>query len=589
MKKLIEKGRRYRYWDFVKIPMSVAPAETVLRLINVVTMALMPVLQTLTIAEFVDTALLIFGGDTSKSIWKPLILLVLITAYTVLAGHLSQFMNLRIEIKLNREYRVQMVEKRARLAYTHVENNETWDLVSRVCEDPAQQIRNGMNNIVSATDILVRVFSLLIVLVGQVWWAGLAIVGISLPLFALAIKAGKSNYQADVEAKKYNRRAKYLRGVLQGRDNVEERAMFGYTGAVNQKWRESYEKWRTIHLKTEALYFVKMKGASLITVLLSLLIISILLLPLSQGLITVGMFMGLVTNTLNLIQMMSWQLAWTMSELAKNREYLKDLSTFGDLDETEGALELPSEERIPFETIDFINVSFAYPGTETYILKNLNLHLEKGRHYAFVGVNGAGKTTLTKLLTGLYDNYEGEILINGVSLRKYSQAQLKSLFSVVYQDFAKYSVSVRENVQLGDVLVQNDDRVREILEQIGLDMDLDINLGKIRAHGTDLSGGQWQRVAIARSLYSRAAIRILDEPTAALDPVAESEVYEMFGRISAGQSTIFITHRLGAARLADQIIVLDDGHVAEQGSHEELIGLGGIYSQMFEAQRSWYQ
>ena len=160
---------------------------------------------------------------------------------------------------------------------------------------------------------------------------------------------------------------------------------------------------------------------------------------------------------------------------------------------------------------------------------------------------------------------------------------------MVYQDFAKYSISVRENVQLGDVLVQNDDRVQEILMQIGLEMDLDINLGKIRTNGTDLSGGQWQRIAIARSLYSRASIRILDEPTAALDPVAESEVYEMFGRISMGQSTIFITHRLGAARLADQIIVLDEGHVAEQGGHEELMGLGGIYAQMFEAQRSWYQ
>mgnify|MGYP000951245753 FL=1 len=430
----------------------------------------------------------------------------------------------------------------------------------------------------------------------QVWWAGLTIVAISIPLFALAIKGGKETYKANQEAQKYSRRADYLRGVLQSRENVEERTMFGYTDDINKKWHEKYETSRKINLKVRLKYFIRMKGSSLITVLLSLLIIGVLLVPLSKETITIGMFMGLVTTTLGLIQMMSWNLSYTMSELANNREYLKDLTTFCALTETEGALDLPSKNTLTFESIEFKNVSFKYPDTDKYILKDFNLRLEKNLHYAFVGVNGAGKTTITKLLTGMYTNYEGEILINRKSLREYTQAELKGFFAVVYQDFAKYYISLKDNIALGNVLNTDEKAIGEVASIIGLDDvitnlkdGLDTPLGKIKEDGTDLSGGEWQKVAIARTLYNPAEIRILDEPTAALDPVAESNVYEMFGRISAGQSTIFITHRLGAARLADEIIVIDDGKVAEKGSHEKLLSQNGIYAEMFEAQRSWYQ
>ena len=346
-----------------------------------------------------------------------------------------------------------------------------------------------------------------------------------------------------------------------------------------------------------ARYFIRLKGSSLVTVLLSLLIISVLLFPLQRGLITPGMFMGLVTSTLNLIQMMSWELADTMGQIARNLEYCKDLTAFCALSETQGALELPADSsEITFESLEFSHVTFRYPGTDKDILSDFNLRLECGRHYAFVGINGAGKTTLTKLLTGLYDNYEGEILLNGRELKTFSQAQLKAFFSVVYQDFARYQISLEDNIALGDVLHRDQDKIRTAAASIGLDQaiadlprGMETPLGKIKENSVDLSGGQWQRVAIARALYNPAAVQILDEPTAALDPVAESGIYEMFGKISAGKSTIFITHRLGAARLADEIIVVDGGKVAEKGSHEKLLSRNGIYASMYEAQRSWYQ
>ena len=324
--------------------------------------------------------------------------------------------------------------------------------------------------------------------------------------------------------------------MLQGRENVEERALFGYTEKVNRQ-----------------------------------------------------------SSTLHLIQMMSWELSDTMNKIAQNLEYCKDLTAFCALSETPGALDLPGAG-IPFESLEFRQVSFRYPGTERDILKDFSLRLERGRHYAFVGINGAGKTTLTKLLTGLYDNYEGEILLNDRELRTYSQADLKAFFSVVYQDFARYQISLEDNIALGNVLQKDQTKIREAAEAMGLGQTIaglprgmETPLGKIKEQGVDLSGGQWQRLAIARALYNPAAVQILDEPTAALNPVAESGIYEMFGKISAGKSTIFITHRLGAARLADEIIVVDGGKVAEKGNHEELLSQKGIYASMYEAQRSWYQ
>lgn len=595
---MLMEGRNYRLLDFVRIPFQISPLLTLIKVVNQLITASIPSFQVLVTAIFIDTALAIFhGAEQYNQIFLPLTWMMLIIVYNYLNWSLLSFINLKMEMKMTESFRSAIVEKRSRLEYRHIEDNDTWDLITRTCGDPVGKINGGFENLLGAVNIVVRVFSLLIILVMQVWWAAFAIIGISVPLFGLAIKGGKATYQANKEAEKHKRRADYLHNVLSGRDNIEERALFGYSEHLNSMWYEKYEEARKINLKVTLKYFIRMKGSSLITVLISIFIIGVLLVPLSNGMITAGMFMGLVTATLGLIQMMSWNLSHITSELAKNREYLKDLTAFMKLSEQEGALDLPVEApQISFERIEFINVSFQYPGTDKFILKNFNLRLDKGIHYAFVGINGAGKTTITKLLTGMYDNFEGEIKINDKSIREYKQSELKALFSVVYQDFAKYYVSLEDNIYLGDVNSKEEERLEEAVSLLDLQDTLDklpqgkkTYLGKIKEGGMDLSGGEWQKLAIARALYNPAKIRILDEPTAALDPVAESNIYEMFGKISQGESTIFITHRLGAAKLADEIIVIADGAVAEQGDHETLMKKGGIYAEMYESQRSWYQ
>jgi len=277
---------------------------------------------------------------------------------------------------------------------------------------------------------------------------------------------------------------------------------------------------------------------------------------------------------------------------------MKDFTLLANLDEENDAL-LPPETDLEFFCLEFKNVSFKYPGTDTYILKNLNLHIKNGIHYAFVGKNGSGKTTIIKLITGLYSNYKGEILLNGKDLQLYSRAVLKGMFSGVYQDFARYAISAEDNITLGDInnilspltITKAKEAAAsfDILDEIlALPQGFKTPLGKIEEGGVDISGGQWQRIAMARSLVSPAPFRILDEPTAALDPISESRMYENFEKMNEGKTTVFISHRLGSTKIADKIFVIDQGAIAEEGNHDELMAKNGLYAGMYESQRSWY-
>jgi len=297
-----------------------------------------------------------------------------------------------------------------------------------------------------------------------------------------------------------------------------------------------------------------------------------------------GVF-GLITT-----DRISWGVTRTMEDLVKKREYLKDLTEFMRLEEHDGAIDFPAQN-MSFKTIEFKNVSFRYPGTDKLILNNISFTIENGIHYSLVGVNGAGKTTITKLLTGLYTNYDGEIRVDGRLLCDLTQSEIKGLSSVVYQDFAKYYISLYDNIAIAGNDVENAVELVGLSEAVSKLRDgVNTPLGKIQKNGVDLSGGEWQRIAMARSVVNCAPLKILDEPTAALDPVSESAVYNNFERISKGQTTIFISHRLGSTKLADIIYVLSDGKIIESGSHSELMAVkNGVYAEMFSSQAEWYK
>lgn len=393
---------------------------------------------------------------------------------------------------------------------------------------------------------------------------------------------------------------------MTSRDTVEERYLFGYTDRMNQEYKKDYESVRVARKKWDRLWWVNIKISGIWTLVSGILSIAVLIpaaaIPRADGSVrlSIGMFTAMVNAVIGLCMYMQESISDCIKDGKKKLEYLKDLNAFLGFETEEDAIS-PPEQCVPqIECVEFRKVTFRYPGCEKEILREFDLKLTAGMHYAIVGVNGAGKTTLVKLLTGLYDNYQGEILINGRELREYTLRELKAFSAVVYQDYCRYPLSLYDNIAVGNVNdMRNEGKVLDAVERTGLSRAVDAlprkmetPVTKVEEDGVDLSGGEWQKIALARLLVNPAAIKILDEPTAALDPVSESRVYEEFAEIAGqtkGGMTIFISHRLASTKLADEIIVIQGGAVAEKGDFDALMEKRGIYYEMFRSQMKWYE
>ena len=274
--------------------------------------------------------------------------------------------------------------------------------------------------------------------------------------------------------------------------------------------------------------------------------------------------------------------------------YLQEFLDFMDMEDPRPAGSIPVEKRDDgqFE-LAFEHVSFRYPGTDAWVLRDVNLKIDTLGKLAVVGPNGAGKTTFIKLLCRLYDPTEGRITLNGVDIRKYDEEEYRDLFGVVFQDFKLFAFPVWENLAAG--YDRDDARLWKALSQAGADdlvrdwpEGLETRLYKDLGDGVMVSGGEAQKLALARALYKDAPVVILDEPTAALDPISEAEVYAGFDRMVEGRTAIYISHRMSSCRFCDDIIVFDGGRVVERGSHEELLAERGLYAQLWDAQASYY-
>lgn len=593
------EARKYQGLDVLRLPFSVAPFCVGLQMALALAQAVLPTaLAALATAFFVDTAIAIFRGETvANAIYLPLgILLAIMFANSVL-GSLPSLIGARIRFAVERKFVPAVLGVRAQLAYKYIEDSRTWELVERVSDELTETLQGGISAYGTIIRSVVAIISVLGLIVVYVWWAVPIIILFSVPLFWIAIVAGQKNYDAEVQTHKYERRYGYYTDILTSREAVEERTLFGYAADVNRRFSEQFEIAYKIQLSAVLKTYIAMKSASIAMAMIALLIAFTLINPVVAGDLSPGMFMGIITAVFGMVGTLGWSLQDAAENLSQSREFMNDLTKFMEIDRTPGATDLPDAQPLVFERLEFRNVSFKYPTGASLILDGLSFALEAGKHYAFVGANGAGKTTITKLLTGLYDEYDGEILINGKELRTYPASTLKALFSVVYQDFARYQTSMAHNIALGDAAHNiNSQQIYSVTAKVGLTdaiaeltEGIDTPLGKILADGVDISGGQWQKVAIARSLLSRAPIKVLDEPTAALDPIAESRIYQEFEELMKGKTTILISHRLGATKLADEILVIDKGGIAERGSHTELIKKNGVYAQMFAAQRKWYE
>lgn len=315
------------------------------------------------------------------------------------------------------------------------------------------------------------------------------------------------------------------------------------------------------------------------------------------GRLSIGTFYFLITAIMQASSTIQ-QVFSTLSGIADQALFLTDLLAFFDMKPTiqskPNALPAPRPIRQGFE---FRNVSFQYPGNERRVIDHLNFHLHPAERVALIGENGQGKTTIVKLITRLYDPTEGQILLDGVDLREYDLEDLYREIGVIFQDFMRYEMTARENIAVGkidevmDLPVLKAAAQKSLADEViaRLPAGFEQMLGRRFEGGVDLSGGEWQKLALARAYLRNSQLFILDEPTAALDARSEYEVFQRFAELTTGKMALFISHRFSTVRMADRIVVLESGRIVEEGTHDQLTRIGGRYAEMFELQAASYR
>jgi ATP-binding cassette subfamily B protein len=404
-------------------------------------------------------------------------------------------------------------------------------------------------------------------------------------------------YSQNIRQTPVKRQLDYLRILGASKEAAKELKLFGLSPFLTVRYKQLSEG---IYHQNRALAGRRLRASGLLTVIGTLgyygayafVIYRTIQGQLSIGTLTflAGAIAGASTN----IQMMFS----TFSSIADQALFLTDLLEFfalrPKLKSKPNAIPAPRPIRDGFE---FRKVSFAYPGSPRLILRELDFRLEPGERIALIGENGEGKTTVVKLLTRLYDPTGGQILLDGIDLREYDVESLCREIGVIFQDFMRYEMTAEENIGVGRINHLNE-RARiessarksmadEVIQR--LPNGYQQMLGRRFDNGVDLSGGEWQKLALARAYLRDAQVLILDEPTASLDARSEFEVFQRFADLTAGKMALLISHRFSTVRMSDRILVLEDGRIAEEGSHDRLMALGGRYSEMFELQAASYR
>ncbi len=593
-------NKKNSIWSLLKVPFLYAPLLSVITMVQKLAEALLPAVSVLAVSGFINTAVDIFSGKLPQHfIYRPLLYIVLVMGFQLLFGTVTGYAVRKMRIRLENRISLECIDRQASTAFEYIDHSESFMLMKKVFGEVASQIHTIYNDALGAVGLSVRYASIMLIFVSNgLWWIGVLILLASVPMIYVTYKNGTKIYRFYKENFPGQMEMYHSTYILKDRSLTDERTLYGFSDAVNSKWKKMqmdlYAQKKQVNVKILFHRYL----SRFLNLGCAMAVIIIMTFSVIRGSLDVGLYIALVTNIIVLIDQVISSVMLLANNLAQEKEFLKDLDTVCNYKYDPD--DLCAADGTPFsvESIEFIHVSFTYPGTKRRVLDNVSFRLDEGMHYAFVGRNGAGKSTIIKLLTGLYHDYEGTILINQKDLKEYSCAERKGMFGIIYQDYAKYELTLKESVKIGDIhsVSQNDDTYMQKLSDVnllGLLQTLpkggDTFLGKTEEGGQDISGGEWQRVAIARLLMKKGNFMILDEPTAALDPVAESALYQQFLAISRKKTTLLISHRLGSVKTADCIFVIDGGKIAESGSHRELIEKSGIYEKMYSEQKEWYQ
>lgn len=547
------------------------------------------ILATQSLLNAIQTSL----GKEFIYVLYPLLIYLCLNSFGYIISQLNSYLQSIFRIELNYKMSVMILEKAKTLSLSDFENSEVYDKLRRAQNEAIERPYAVFSIVLGLMSQFLGLISSLAILLYWKPWVILLVVVIPIISTIYMTKTGHLQYKIEYERAQERRKSWYLNYLMTNDIAFKEIKIYN----LGNYLIKGYKNLNKQFIKQDKNIIKKRTSAAFLFEILEQVTGGYILLLIVQSAYIGEILLG---NTVAYIRSMSnvkgnmEGLLVSISAIYQNNLYVKQLFDF---------LEIPTKEEMSedylsieeIKTIECKNLSFKYPTREEYALKDISLKIRRGDNICLVGENGSGKSTLVKLLSGFYNNYEGEILINGLNLRKINHKSLGKKVGIIFQDFNKYELTCRENIGLGNIESINDDiKLEKAINKSNasemvnkLPKGIDTQLGSWFSGGVQLSGGQWQRIALSRAFLRDADCYILDEPSSSLDPISEHEIFERTSELTKDKISIFISHRLyNLRKVSSKILVLKEGKLIEQGTHEELMELKEHYRHLYDLQNT---
>lgn len=562
-----------------------------MKLLNSVLTAIIVPVNTVLLQRIVDDILILLQENRFHFILNTHLVIFIAGVFSeVLLTGLDRYVEIRFDMQITDRLEKEIVRKYRKLDYSCYEDPQTYDSISRISQNPGEKIRMIFWKLCEMVRIIILLIGYLLIF----QQASPLLVGIFLlflpPMLYENYKAGCLWYDLYSRQTADERKIAYYERLMTGKTSLAELKIYQATDYIEKLWKKQSSKLRKEKEETLIRVEKTLLRKSTFAALWYLCSGGFLLYGVITGRISVSMFLVLFQTILNIVDTVNGLLETfgNFSREIQEMSYLHSFFALKNILERKGCIDRPVR-RIRFE-----HVCFSYPNAGTETLHDISFELDLSKSTAIVGENGSGKTTIIKLLCGLYQPTSGRILFDEYDIRNLNNGEIGKAIKVVFQDFFQYELTIRENIGFGNLArISHDLELQEVLDAVHLEelkkLELDTSLGKLEHEGIDLSRGQWQRLAVGRIFLNDTGYAVLDEPTASVDPVSEYNMYQLFYLLLRSRGSLMISHRLASAKMADHILVLKNGTIAEQGNHTELMKNQELYHELFCRQAEWYQ